>query len=315
MESPPPEELAPPDERSQSEELTLFSKTDIVFVSPEGRDVTADLYRPDNDQVYPAVMMIHGGGWFTGSRRNLRDHAREIALSGFSVLNIDYRLTGTAPFPAQIDDVRAGLAWFGEHAQEYHADIDRLGVWGYSAGGHLAALLALNPTEEQTVSVRCCVAGGAPCDLTLIPETSTLLAHFLGGTRQEVPQQYLDASPISYVNENSCPIFFFHGNRDLIVPIESSRGTFEALKKAGSNAQYLELDGIGHILSFISTKARRNAIEFLHEQLSEPPEASAADATEDEIPEDEIPKNEILKRKAANTASASRSKNPAKTPF
>ena len=88
----------------------------------------------------PVVIWIHGGAWNAGSKADLE--ALPLVDRGYAVASIDYRLTGQAIFPAQIDDCKAATRWLRNHADTYHLDPARIGVRGRSAGGYLAALLA-----------------------------------------------------------------------------------------------------------------------------------------------------------------------------
>src|SRR5262249_32110326 len=92
----------------------------------------------------PVVLWIHGGGWKFGDRKSGPDLKRFFASRGIAMASIDYRLTGEAIFPAQIHDGKTAIRWLHEIAPAYDLDPERIGVWGASAGGHLAALAALS---------------------------------------------------------------------------------------------------------------------------------------------------------------------------
>ena len=230
--------------------------------------LTADLYRPDDERVYPLVIMIHGGGWSSGDKWNVRDHAREMAQAGFVALSINYRLAPRNPMADQIEDCRAALCWAKEHAGEWQADASKLCLWGYSAGAHLAAWMATDPKPGEP-KIKAVVAGGAPCDFEFIPLNSISLVHVLGGTRAEVPEAYADASPLKYASADDAPFFFFHGDTDLIVPDSSSRKMFEKLQELRVEAEYHSVKSQGHLLTFINPEARRLAINFLRKHTTE----------------------------------------------
>ncbi|MCK2215708.1 alpha/beta hydrolase [Actinomadura sp. ATCC 31491] len=119
----------------------------------------------------PLVVFLHGGGWRRGLRGDFGPRFRHwrpgppalLAGAGFAVACPAYRLSGEAPYPAQLDDVRAALGWLRARAGELAVDAARTVVWGESAGGHLAALAAL--TEP---GVRGCVAWYPPTDLAAL---------------------------------------------------------------------------------------------------------------------------------------------------
>lgn len=239
---------------------------DVVYGQIDGRNLEADIYRPDDDQLRPGVLLIHGGAWTSGDKRNMSDHARELAQAGYVVVNINYRLAPACKYPAQIDDCRRALAWMDSVAAQYHIDPQRLAVYGYSAGGHLAALLATDRAADAP-RLKAAVVGGAPCDLSFIPEESRAIVHVLGGTRGEQPLVYRDASPLNYASSDDCPMFFFHGASDLIVPPTASRVLCDRLHDLGVETCYYSVENRGHLLTFIHPDARRAAIDFLNKHL------------------------------------------------
>lgn len=245
----------------------IRAERNLVFLSDGPQSVSADLYRPDDEAVYPLVIMIHGGGWSAGDKWNLQDHARELAQAGFVALSINYRMAPKHKMPDQISDCRAALRWAAGQATEWNADADRLCLWGYSAGGHLAAWMA---TAVQTgePNITAVVAGGAPCDFEFIPVDSIALVHVMGGTRADEPDAYANASPLQHANPDAPPFFFFHGEADLIVPASSSRKLHERLLELRVPSEYYLVKGRGHLLTFIDREARRRAIDFLRQQTS-----------------------------------------------
>ena len=147
---------------------------DLVYKTVNGAVLTLDLYCPEKfSGAVPVIIYIHGGGWRSG--RKERCPAVALVQDGYAVASIDYRLTSTAPFPAQIEDCKAAVRWLRANAAKYNLDADRIGVWGMSAGGHLAALLGTsggvpelegsgdNMQYSSQVQAVCDVAG--PADL------------------------------------------------------------------------------------------------------------------------------------------------------
>ena len=227
-----------------------------------------DLYMPIDSGVYPGIIMIHGGAWVAGDKANDSGHARKIASNGYVVMVINYRLAPKHKHPAQIDDCFEALNWMNRNAEELRVDLSRLGVWGYSAGGHLAALVATNPRSDLP-RVRACVAGGAPCDLELIPSESSLLAGFLGGTRQEIPDVYVEASPIQHVSSDDPPILLFHGDGDKLVPIQFAERMRGRLEAKSVPHEFITLPRKSHIMAFVDPKALNASIDFFNKHLKE----------------------------------------------
>lgn len=246
----------------------IRAEKDQVYSQVNGQNLYADVYRPDDEMTHPGVLLIHGGAWSAGNKWNMSDHARELAQAGYVAVAINYRLAPAAKFPAQIDDCRRALIWMRSAADVYHIDTQRLAVYGYSAGGHLAALLATDPSEELP-RVRVAVLGGAPCDLSFIPQDSRAIAHVMGGTRSQVPMLYRQASPLTYASSDDCPMFFYHGECDLIVPTQASRVLHERLAVLGVETSFYSLENQGHLVTFIHPDPRRAAIEFLNKHLQQ----------------------------------------------
>jgi acetyl esterase/lipase len=234
----------------------------LEFRSVAGESLKADFYRPDNDSRPPLVVMIHGGGWSFGDKWELQDHAREMAQAGFAAVSINYRLAPKYQMSAQVDDCRQAMRWAVSQAEKWGADPTRVCLWGYSAGAHLAAMLATDP-QMGDPQISAVVAGGAPCEFSFIPAESPAIAGVMGGTRVEKPSAYEKASPLVHASQDDCPFFFFHGTSDLIVPQTSSQLLHSKLCELNVESEYYSVDGRGHLLTFIDRDARRRAIDFL----------------------------------------------------
>lgn len=239
-----------------------------VFAQRAEKPLMADVYLPPGEGPFPAVLMIHGGAWAGGSRSHMAAHAMFLANHGYAVASITYRFAPHNQFPAQLVDCQAGLGWLVENAAKFQIDTNRVAVWGYSAGGHLASLLAATEAKEgQSNLIKVVIAGGAPCDFTREPKESQRLKFFLGGSRAEIPQTYQAASPLTHVSAKCPPMFFYHGTSDDVVPMANSEVMFKKLSSLGVPAAYYKLEGQGHFGAFIDLEARREALKFLDEHL------------------------------------------------
>lgn len=196
------------------------------------RELLCDLYRPhDVAGQLPAIVCIHGGGWFRGDRSNMRGFARALADQGYVTVAISYRLSGEAKFPAAIHDCKTAVRWLRANADKYGIDSQAIGVTGLSAGGHLAALLAtsggISELEGegghagQSSSVQACIAMGAQSDLEC--ERIGLLSRragdpfyrtFLGDSQQNIPAVYAVASPRHHLDAGDPPLGFMTGALD-----------------------------------------------------------------------------------------------------
>lgn len=214
----------------------------------------------------PGILMIHGGAWFAGDKLHDALHATRLAKLGFVVVAINYRLIPAHPFPAQLDDCNLALEWMNSRADDLGLNVKLLGAWGYSAGGHLAALLATNP-KEGLPRLKAAVVGAAPCDLTRVPAESRLLVSLLGGTRGKYPDRYANASPVTHVSPDDPPIFLFHGSKDWLVPPVASQVMRDALEKNGVLIEYLVVENKAHFMTFLDPDATGKSFLFLKEHL------------------------------------------------
>jgi alpha/beta superfamily hydrolase len=126
--------------------MSLQTVLDIPYGIANGRSLSLDAVRPNHDtgSALPVVVWLHGGGWYSGNKRNaINNHMLDgLVYSGFVLASVEYRLSGEAPFPAQIHDVKAAIRWLRAHPDVLGIDLERIAVAGFSSGGHLAALVA-----------------------------------------------------------------------------------------------------------------------------------------------------------------------------
>jgi arylsulfatase A len=208
------------------------SRLDLTYAHYGERELKLDLYRPmPTDKPLPAIVCIHGGGWFKGDRNSMTKLAQALAARGFVTVSISYRLSGEAKFPAAIQDCKAAVRWLRANAERYGIDPKHIGVTGLSAGGHLAALMASSGGVKElegdgghadaSSSVQACIAMGAQSDLedVRIQELSRAPANphyrpFLGGSYDEIPQVYALASPLHHLDPKDPPLYFMAGELD-----------------------------------------------------------------------------------------------------
>ena len=250
----------------------------VVYDIASNEELKADIYLPTKktEGLRPGVLMIHGGAWMSGSKFNVAAHAMKLARNGYVVMAINYRLAPKHKFPAQLQDCMTALKWFGEHANKYKTNTERLATYGYSAGGHLACLLGLKSAQapvqlgdSREIKLRAIVAGGAPCEFRLIPEESKTLAYWLGGTRKSLPDQYRDASPTTFVSKNAPPVFFFHGDQDKIVPLRSPEALRTRLEQKQTLVEMKVVKDHDHIMTFFHGPSMDAAREFLDTHLKQ----------------------------------------------
>jgi acetyl esterase/lipase len=216
----------------------------------------------------PLVIWIHGDTWRDGSRADCP--VAWLTDEGYVVASVGYRLSDTAPFPAQLDDCCAALDEIRRAAELWGIDRERIAVVGSGAGGHLAALLGLTPEAEPRVAAVCTVA--APTHLTSLgpghDRPTSPASLLVGGPLGEFREAAQRASPLSYVSADDPPCLVIHGDRDDSIPVTQSVQFDAALRAAGVDSTLVLLEGTGHRPDLGRAKpAGRALLEFLDRTL------------------------------------------------
>jgi acetyl esterase/lipase len=241
------------------------SHRDLIYVEGGHERHKLDLYLPEKaGGPLPLIIWVHGGGWQNGSKDGCPPLRGGYIESGYAVASINYRLSGHAVFPAQIEDCKAAIRWLRAHSKEFGLDAKRFGVWGSSAGGHLVALLGTsgevkefdvgaNLDQSSRVQAVCDYYG--PTDLAVFVTTPGYERHatadapeakLIGGAVLENKAKAARVNPITYVSKDDPPFLIVHGDQDPTVPINQSQLLFEALKKTGVSAHFHTIHGAGH---------------------------------------------------------------------
>jgi acetyl esterase/lipase len=235
----------------------------LEYGRESGQSLLLDIYRPKViTKKLPVVVWIYGGAWKTGSKDFCP--IAFMATQQIAIVSINYRLDSVAPFPAQIYDCKGAIRWLRANANKYHLDANHIGVFGASAGGHLALLLAAtagNPAMEGNVGdhlnyssrVQCVCAFYPPTDLNRLVSDPKVradpngdVAKLLGGAVAQNVDKANAASPLTYVSKSCAPVFLMHGARDTLVPPEQSEIFYQALLKAGVEAHLEIIPNQGH---------------------------------------------------------------------
>jgi acetyl esterase/lipase len=263
---------------SLAEEPAIDVLRNRIFIERDSGPLAADIYRPQGEGPYPGMLVVHGGAWRMGTRADLALIAKGLAKHGYTAVAIDYRLAPQYKFPAQIHDCQAAVRWMRSQAKELKIDPTRIGGFGYSAGGHLVALLGTLsdkelrekgiPANARSARLQVVVAGGAPCDFRLLPAQSEQLAFWLGGSRAQRPDEYRDASPANFITADDPPMYFFSGDQDWLVPIISPTRMVASLKKAGLTAEMYTVKDGGHIEALLDRTALERGLAFADRYLN-----------------------------------------------
>lgn len=242
---------------------------DLAYVENGHERQKLDLYLPEKAEgPLPLIIWVHGGGWQNGSKEGCPPVRQGFVQRGYAVASLDYRLSGDAIFPAQIEDCKAAIRYLRTHAKAYGLNPDRFGAWGSSAGGHLVALLGtsgdakafdVGPNLGVSSRVQAVCDYYGPTDLTQMDShaaTGARLKHndpkspeacLLGGPVQENKEKAARANPLTYVTTNALPTFLIvHGDSDPVVAFHQSELLFDALKKSGCSVRLHCIKGAGH---------------------------------------------------------------------
>lgn len=258
-------------QRSRLDPDTVAVDRDLAYIDGGHERQKLDLYRPPGaDGPLPVIVWIHGGGWQNGSKANCLPLKLGYVDKGYAVASVGYRLTDAATWPAQVDDCRDAIRWLRIHADKYGLDADRIGVWGASAGGHLAALVAtMDDTKgdasggdadgkDASARVQAACDYYGPTDLIAFGRTpgpgygdrvsqpNSPEHKLLGGPIEQDQDRAREASAVTYASADDPPMLIVHGTDDPLVPLDQSERLYDALSKAGVPVHLHVVQGGGH---------------------------------------------------------------------
>ena len=222
-----------------------FHLTDgMEWSNPNGKPLVADLYLPEGKGPFPVAVYLHGGGWTSGDRKQLRRQAAHMASLGVAGFAVEYRLAPANKFPAAYDDALEAVRWVRAHAAEYRFDPARIAAVGSSAGGHLAALLGTSAPADAKVSA--VVAFNPVLDVFEARNGESGNVKFFGGTCVEKAELCKAGSPLANVKPGLPPFLILHGTADENVPYHQATKMTEALRQAGDSVELFTAPGGKH---------------------------------------------------------------------
>lgn len=234
-------------------ELPAVKVTEHQYARPNRKSLYLDLYRlAAAAEPQPLVLVVHGGSWNGGSKRQLPAINRWLAAQRYTVASINYRKAPKFPYPAAIDDVFAAIDFLRANAQELRVDASRIVLIGRSAGGQIALSAAYSRRDP---AIRGVVSFYAPTDLVLgyekpsrrsVLDAKRVLEDYLRGTPTEQPDLYAAASPVRHVNDTTPATLLIQGELDPIVWPAHSELLAARLKEAGRPHLYLSLPWATH---------------------------------------------------------------------
>jgi len=223
------------------------------------------------------VILIHGGAFEGGDKGSRAGQAEALRASGYAVASLDYRLSGEAPFPAGVQDVKAAVRWLRANSTRYGIHPNRFAAWGESAGGYLAVMLGVSggrrtalddpglghasvssavqvvidlfgPANFRTMDAQAADPGGCPGDAQVHDAADSPESRWLGAPIQSVPAAARVANPLRYVSSAPrLPVFVVaHGKQDCLVPYRQSVELVSALRRAGATVSFEIRDGAVH---------------------------------------------------------------------
>ncbi len=211
---------------------------DITYKKTETSKLKLDIYRPKSQnkkETFPAVLLIHGGGWLVGSKENERIMGQHLALNGYIGIPVSYRLGFEATYPAAVNDIKDAIIWIKKHAKKYHINPEKIAVLGASAGAQLATLVGVT-SNSSMYSTHSKISNEVQAILNIDgivsfihpeaaaeskPGKASMAGIWLNGEIEENFKLWKEASPLEYVNSQTPPTLFinsshprFHAGRD-----------------------------------------------------------------------------------------------------
>jgi len=223
----------------------------IEYGKVGNESLSLDIYTPKADGYFPGIIIIHGGGWSRGDKReDVTGLFEPITDMNMVCYSINYRLAPNSIWPACYDDVQTAVKWVKDNALKRKTDPNRIALMGYSAGGQLAMLAALKAHKET--NVQAVVGLAAPTDLVLDclrrKDISSYLMALRGCTELDANSlQWLwDISPINYVRPGVVPVLLVHGTNDTTVPYQQSLNFKRRVEDVNGVCELLTLNEASH---------------------------------------------------------------------
>ena len=243
--------------------LLLGIKTPPIVVdvgvelgSSSGVLLRGDVYHPTHAGIHPVVLVLHGGGWSGGDRAEGSTVSRALAAAGFLVVSSDYRLAPAHHFPVQLADVQVALRWIRTHAASFGGDPTRIALLGRSAGSQLALLTAANADS----GIAAVVGFYSPVDFEAgwrdpgwpdPLDARTVFREYLGGTLDEEPERYRQASPINHTDHPLPPVLLIYGASDQLVELRFGQRLTDRLRAGGTPTTLITIPWAEHAFDAI----------------------------------------------------------------
>ena len=251
---------------AQKEKPKYIRENNIVYGKIGTKELGMNMVTLDDGKNNkPAMVIIHGGGWESGSKEEAMWMAYDMANLGFTSFSISYRLTGDAPYPAQIEDCKAAVRFIRANAKKFNINPDKIGASGHSAGGHLASMLGVLPAgkyegnlgnKTTSSAIQAVINNVGPADLEYYKEidgTPAIIREnnfpkLFGKNKEGMDYWIKEASPITFVSEKSVPHIVLYGSIDDLVPYKQGFPFAEKMKQKKIYCEFHVIENGSHIL-------------------------------------------------------------------
>jgi acetyl esterase/lipase len=235
----------------------IIEHKNITYLHASGADLQLDVYQQPGKTSAPVIVYFHGGAWWKNARPATANGFRSLLSLGFTLVTVDYRLTGVAPAPASVQDARCSLAWVKRNAAQYNFDLNEVIAFGTSSGGHLALMAGMLPPKSDIDLPECSDQPkiAAIFDFYGITSMSPLLepgatlkrsaSNWLGQSAAD-PAFAEKMSPLHYVRPGLPPTFIVHGDADPVVPYTQSIQLRDQLTAAAVPVRMFTVPGGQH---------------------------------------------------------------------
>ena len=255
-----------------------------VFFEEDDLQLRLDIYRPrSSKQKRPVLLQIHGGAWISGSKRQAALLMTHMAAQGWVCFSVGYRFSPDVKFPQHLIDIKHALKWIRNHAKEFGIDSDFIVSTGGSAGGHLAALMALTPNqpefqpgfEQDDTRIQGCIPVYGVFDFstpfskkTPYPAKAKVLKMVCGGSPETEPECYQQITPANWVSNKTPPFLLLQGETDALIPVEETQAFWHALQsKNRRHSALLTLPLIEHAFDIYPTLTAQSIVPVIEKYL------------------------------------------------